>query len=311
MYFSCKLTSTLIKHFNQRGDDTSALIEELNIPAEFLNDPSSWVDSQQLESFLSRALKKFQLDETALAEIAHRSTELKTWGVLDAVLRMLPRSDEVWAQPEKMLSHFVSPPPPVANVLRKDKSIAFDVPILSEQYPLSTFFLQCCFESIPCYNGRPLAHVKWESMRISIEWSHESTSLFDEKDPGYQVSPELMRQLVFDLENNQRELEEKNAKLQRSNDLLQSQLQARGQIQRMESPPVAEMMETDVFSLRQHIGRITDYMVRAQQLVSICSSQEKNQKAMKEAMRKLDWDHVRQQFPKTVEDTYRILDQHN
>lgn len=311
MYFSCKLTSTIIKHFSQKGEDLAPLIEELALPPEFLADPSSWIDSQKFELFLSRLIKRFGADEAVLTEVAHRSPELKTWGVLDAVLRILPRSEEVWAQPEKMLSHFVSPPPPVANVVRKDHSISFDVPILSEQYPLATHFLQGCFESIPCFNGRPLAHVDWASLRLTIDWSHEGRTLFDQQDPGYQVSPELMRQLVFDLESNQRELQEKKAQLQRSRDLLESQFEARGTSKGPVSPPVSDISDEDVLSLRQHIGRITDYMVRAQQLISICGSQDKNLKAMKEAMRKLDWEYVREQFPKTVEDTYKILDRHH
>jgi len=305
-------------------------MDEMSLSSEFLKDPSSWIPSLQMELFLSRLMKDFSIDEHKLAEIAHHSPDLKTWGVLDSVLRIMPRTEEVWTQPEKILSYFVSPPPPVANVVRLTHSIAFDVPILSEQYPLSTFFLQSCFESIPKFSGREVAHVKWENMRVTVDWEPVELSLFDQEDPGFQVSPELMRQLVFSLESNQRELEERNAKLQQKNDLLQLQIdmqqknstQQNGQqpsgLQNgtgsfgSSKPPATSSLDQvasqELSTLRHQIGRLTDYMVRAQQLVSVLGSVDKTQKTFKDATRRLDWDFVKAQFPQAVEETYRILD---
>lgn len=296
----------------------------MSLSSEFLKDPSSWIPSLQMELFLSRLMKDFSIDENKLADIAHHSPDLKTWGVLDSVLRIMPRTEEVWTQPEKILSYFVSPPPPVANVVRLTHSIAFDVPILSEQYPLSTFFLQSCFESIPKFSGREVAHVKWENMRVTVDWEPLELSLFDQEDPGFQVSPELMRQLVFNLESNQRELEERNAKLQQKNDLLQLQIdtqqknssQQNGQMNgtalsegsKLASSSLDQVPSQELSTLRHQIGRLTDYMVRAQQLVSVLGSVDKTQKTFKDATRRLDWDFVKAQFPQAVEETYRILD---
>ncbi len=302
MYFSCKVTNSVIKYFDEKGDDISPLFEELSLPLEFLRDPSSWVSSLQLEMFFQKLLAHFNSDQTLLAEIAHQSAALKSWGVLDSVLRMMPRTDEVWAQPEKFLSYFVSPPPPVANLERGADGISFDVPITSEQYPLSTFFLQSCFESLPKFNGQPAAHARWDNIRLSIQYADRQDSLFGTVDPGFRVSPDLMRQVVSNLEVHQRDLEEKNAELQRKNEKLNSELSIKRQQE------FQDLQDSDVFHLRHQLGRLTDYMVRAQQLVSLLGAQDKNQKFFKDIMRKLDWDFVKSEFPKTVEDTYKILE---
>lgn len=292
----------MIKFCDQKGVDIVPLIEEMSVPMEFLKDPSSWVPSVQLEKFFHRLLRHCNADQTLLAEIGHQSAELKTWGVLDSVLRMMPRPDEAWAQPEKFLSYFVSPPPPVANLERNDKGISFDVPITAEQYPLTTFFLQSCFESLPKFIGQPASHARWEGIRLTIDWSQPQDSFFGAVDPGFHVSPDLMRQLVGNLEQHQRELEKRNVELQMKNEKLHSELETKRQQE------FAELKDNEVLNLRQHIARMTDYMVRAQQLIAIMGSSEKNNKGLREVMRKLDWDFVRDDFPRTVESSYRILE---
>ncbi|MBO9668061.1 MAG: hypothetical protein J7501_14770, partial [Bdellovibrio sp.] len=43
-----------------------------------------------------------------------------------------------------------------------------------------------------------------------------------------------------------------------------------------------------------------DYMVRAQQLITMLAAQGKATPAVKEAMRRVDWEFVKTEYPRTV-----------
>ena len=49
-------------------------------------------------------------------------------------------------------------------------------------------------------------------------------------------------------------------------------------------------------------------MVRAQQLITMLIGQDRLKPAVKEAMRRTDWERVKSQFPLTVQESRDILD---
>jgi hypothetical protein len=83
-----------------------------------------------------------------LIDAGHSTPKKKVWGVLDSVLRMMPRPQEIFQQPEKFLGYFISPEPPVENIVRTENGISFDIPLPAEQYPLVTTYLKSAFEAL-------------------------------------------------------------------------------------------------------------------------------------------------------------------
>jgi hypothetical protein len=61
------------------------------------------------------------------------------------------------------------------------------------------------------------------------------------------------------------------------------------------------------YVLNQNLARMHDYMVRAQQLITMLVAQGKMNSAVKEAMRRVDWEHVKTQYPRTVFESMEIV----
>lgn len=299
------------------------LLESSSLPEEFLRDPSYWMPAAEMENFLQMAQKFSREEGPLLQKIGHAGPELRSWGVLDSVLRMMPRPQEIFSQPQRFLSYFISPAPPVENVTKTDFSIELDLPVSSEIYPLVTTYLKAAFESLPVYVGKPLATGHWQDIHLKISWASDQASIF-EQDPGHQISPELLRSVVASLERHQRELEQKNRELQIRNEQLsktqkemEAQIKAKekvadtDQIQGTLSEPIhkLEFIDQDsIHALNHNISKLTDYMVRAQQLVTMLVGQDRLKPTVKEAMKRIDWDRIKSQFPETVQETRHILE---
>jgi len=50
--FSCKITHSVITYLDKRGEDLEPLYEKCDWPAEFLHDPSSWLEADKMENLL-------------------------------------------------------------------------------------------------------------------------------------------------------------------------------------------------------------------------------------------------------------------
>jgi hypothetical protein len=125
--------------------------------------------------------------------------------------------------------------------------------------------------------------------------------------------------VVESLEKHQRELEEKNRELQERNEQLsraqkemEAQIAEKVQLEGLLHEPLHRldfMHESSVSILRGNVSKLSDYMVRAQQLITMLVGQDRLKPAVKEAMRRIDWDRVKTQFPQTVKESRDILDQ--
>lgn len=318
MHFSCKITSAVLGFLEQRGEDLSSLLESVELPEELLRDTSYWIPAKDAEDFLKKTLLLYQTKEREpmLVSIGHTGHERRSWGVLDSVLRMMPQPHEIFAQPEKLISYFVSPAPPIENIVRSASGVEFDLPISAEQYPLVTTYLRASFEALPLYVGQAIGTCSWEGIHLKVTWQQDQQSMFAE-DPGHQISPELMRSIVDSLEKHQRDLEAKNKELQEKNDLLLKNLKQNAALvlQATEGAaipvsPAASLdfiEESSIESLEQKVARLGDYMVRAQQLITMLVAQDRLNPAVKEAMRRTDWDKIKEMFPQTVGECQTIL----
>ncbi|MBO9667756.1 MAG: hypothetical protein J7501_13195, partial [Bdellovibrio sp.] len=210
MHFSCKISNSVLTVLEEQGEDLSPLYEQVHLPVELLRDSSYWISAPDMEQFLEMALRlPLKRDGDVLTRAGHNGPELRAWGVLDSVLRMMPRPQEIFNQPEQFLSYFISPKPPIENLRRDEVSISFDLPLPAEQYPLVTTYLKAAFESLPVYVGQPLARCEWEGITLKLNWATQQKSIFSESENvGHQVSPDLFQSLLNDLQKTQRERED-------------------------------------------------------------------------------------------------------
>lgn len=319
MHFSCKISNAVLSALDEMGVDTLPIVESVSIPEEFLRDPSYWIQSKELELFLSRAQSVAPQDiESSLFEhVGHKTPRLRAWGVLDSVLRMMPTPQEILSQPERFLAYFVSPAPPVDGVKVSASGLEFDLPISADQYPLTTSYLKAALEALPVYVGKPMATCKWEGIHLSMDWGAEQNSIFQE-DPGHQLSPDLMRTVMSSLEQHQKDLEEKNRELQAKNEQLkqaQAEMQKRLS-QSFDLAPISEaplktldfIDETSIGRLRSEVSRMGDYLVRAQQLITLLVGQDRLSPSVQAAMKKVDWERVQKQFPESIRQCLKILE---
>lgn len=324
MHLSCKISNSVISYLSLKGEDLSSLYEHSFLPVEMMQDSSYWMSAHEMETFLEQVCKlpMARTEANLLEKIGHNVSEIRAWGVLDSVLRMMPRPQEIFNKPERFLSYFISPEPPIENLIQTENSISFDLPLHAEQYPLVTTYLRAAFESLPLYVGQGLASCQWQGIHLKIDWQTKQESIFHQ-DPGHQISPVLLENVVEELQKHQLELEEKNRELQRKNEELQQahkDLQdfLRNKTETLPKAPVfSEMTFDNEFPGRvigQNLSRLHDYMVRAQQLITMLAAQGKNSKQnqetikqTQEAMRRVDWEFVKTQYPRIISESFEVL----
>ncbi|QDK36789.1 hypothetical protein DOE51_03845 [Bdellovibrio sp. NC01] len=333
MHFSCKISNAVLTVLEEQGEDLTPIYEQTHLSVELLRDSSYWISAPDMEQFLELVvrlpLKSNEGD--VLVKAGHNGPELRAWGVLDSVLRMMPRPQEIFNQPEQFLSYFISPKPPIENLRRDETSIGFDLPLPAEQYPLVTTYLKAAFESLPVYVGQPPAHCEWTGISLKLNWSTEQKSIFSENENvGHQVSPDLFKSLIDDLQRTQREredlqkyvgdLEEKirdyeKQKLQSSKDLASNaKISAESPSLLPQEGTLSHLhfdSESPGYVLNQNLARMHDYMVRAQQLITMLAAQGKMTPAVKEAMRRVDWEFVKTQYPRTVFESMELVKKFN
>lgn len=323
MHFSCKISNAVLTILEDQGEDLTPLYEQSHLPIELLRDPSYWISAPDMELFLEMALRlPLKQDGNVLQRAGHDGPTLRSWGVLDSVLRMMPRPQEIFNKPEHFLSYFISPKPPVENLVPEQNSISFDLPLPAEQYPLVTTYLKAAFESLPVYVGQPPASCEWSGITLKLNWSRQQDSIFEDTSVGHQVSPALFQSLIEDLQSTQREredlqkyvgdLEEKVRDYEKKK--LVQVLDSHEELGKSSLLPqegtlshLAFDSESPSYALNQNLARMHDYMVRAQQLITMLLAQGKMTPAVKEAMRRVDWEHVKTQYPRTVFESMELV----
>ena len=314
MLFSCKISNATLTFLERNGNSLDGLFEQTDLPIEFLRDPSYWINAAEMEQLLKVAEEFYDMTSGAgdlVEHTGHSCWELRSWGVLDSVLKMMDSAAEIYTQPDRFLSYFISPPPPVGLLSRSDGAVAFQIPISTEEYPKTTQFLRAALEGLPKYFSHEPANVEWRETQLNISWSEKQESLFQGQDPGRNMNPIFLQEIVRSLEQSQRELEVKNQELKAAQNALEQNLagqmadQLAGQLKeksRLElNVPVAQVMN--------QVRRLQDYLVRSQQLITLLVGQDRMDSQVQKAMKKVDWEYVKTEYPVVVEDTIRELQQ--
>lgn len=319
MHFSGKISNAILSYLESRGEDLSPLYDLSPVDLEILEDSSAWIPAPTMELFLEKLSHYSSQSVQDLVTLAgHEGYRLRPWGVLDSVLRMMPRPQEAFQQPARFLSYFISPEPPIENIQRTDSKIEFDLPLLAEQYPLVTCYLRSAFEGLPRYVGQNLAVCHWVDIHLKIEWPQVSVEIFEPTE-DHRISPQLLQNVVEELQKSQKELEEKNRELQEKNLELQEMqkglpnpLNAEESRHQLEGYLSHLHLKKDIPEERtqlvaQNLARLHDYMVRAQQIITILSVEAKNPQRVKQLTKKLDWDYVKAQYPRAIAESVEML----
>lgn len=301
MLFSGKITNSFLVFLERKGVDSGRLYELTDLPTEFLRDSSTWIPAQDVEKFLNSIEREYSASfpEGLANEAGHHCHELRAWGVLDSVIRMMQKPQDLYLQPQRFISYFVSPAPPVANVVRGKDSISFDIPISNQEFPQASEFLRSALEVLPCYLGRDQAQARWTQQRISISWSDSQEPLLKEADLSQNFKPELVQNLMQALEEAQRQVE----------DLRKQVVENAGGLQAPQSleSEFVQGLRTYVVRTRGHMMRLTDYLVRSQQLVTLLIGQGRMDRQVQEAMKRVDWNYVKSQSTHVAQEVADLL----
>ncbi len=281
-----------------------------------------------MENFLSAASNHFSAERQnqkssgeSLAElVGHDCLNLHSWGVLDSVLRMMDKPQDIYLHPERFLSYFISPTPPLLKLDSQAESslekCSFEISISSFDYPLTTKYLQTALEALPTFFGRENAQVHWIGKIVDINWETKQDSLFETNELERNIKPDLVDTLMTSLEKKQRELEIKNRELIEKNKLLEeaqrkleSQYRERVFSEKLSTlselaSSIAHEINNPLAYVMSNMMRINDYFIRAQQLITILIGQDRLNPAVQEAMRRMDWNIVQKDFPEVVQEVH-------
>lgn len=313
MLLSAKISNSFFQYLESHNSTALEFIEsEIEVPEEFLRNPSSWLEAGRMEAFLHLVVRHAG---DQVVEVGHSSPSLRAWGVLDGVLRMMSNPQDLYMQPERILSYFVSPAPSIRNIRRDRDLISFEMPFSRAQFPIASQFLIAALESLPLYMGRPQAQIKWVDRYVEVCWSENQTELFGQEGTGQQYSPEFLQSLVVSLEKGQKELEERNRELvQKNNQLAMVQKELRHKVEKTgvaDLDQLALNLENQVNNplsmASSHLLRLSDYLARTQQLVTILLGQDRMNPQVREAMKRMDWAYITAEYPRIVAEANQQL----
>jgi len=319
VYISGKVTHSVLTFLAKESVDIEPLFENTDLPAEFLRDPSCWLEAAKVEQFLHFLDSRFSPNypgESLIEKVGLANHELRTWSVLDSVLKMMMDPQDIYLQPQRFISYFVSPAPPAINIIHNSSSIEFEVPISTEEYPFFALYMKSVFEVLPCFMGKPVATASWVSNKISVDWNSNQEDLFSKIDEAPNYNPETVKSLVSNLESKERELENQ-IEINQLRSFEIEKLQKRLEQFKLTGPnnlatadvntecPFEELekaVNMPLTNIQTQMLKMSDYLTRAQQLITLLVGQNRLDKQVKEAMKRVDWDHIRQRFTHTVQD---------
>jgi len=302
MLFSGKITNSFHVFLDRHSVDSEKFYELTDLPTEFLREPSCWIPAQDVEKFIQAVDREFgpMFQESLPTLVGHQVHSLRAWGVLDSVIKMMQKPQDLFLQPARFLSYFVSPAPPVGDVQRGPDSIAFQLPISNQEFPCVTEFLRSALEVLPCYLGRNQAEVSWKQTCIEISWHDSQDGLLKEDDLSPNYKPELVQNLMQALEESQRQIEDLRNQLSQSEG-------AKAQPIPATDTEFVQGLRTYLTRARGHMMRLSDYLVRSQQLVTLLIGQDRMDRQVQEAMRRVDWDYVKTQSSQVAQETADLL----
>lgn len=328
LLLSCKLTNAALKFLERRGEDLEPLYERFDWPLHYLRDSSSWLEADRLEYVLATLEELYgprvfsETGQSFFEVVGHASPQLRAWGALDSVLRIVPGVRELYHQPDRFLASFISPQPVIRGLKHSHSAgvdrTEFRIDFSDDRMPHTARYLRAAFEALPEYIGKARAQVSWSNGSVLIECSERQVPLVpmatmsSHEVPS--LSPELLRTILVDLANAQRELEAtRRALTDRESELqkLKTAAQAPAPASGIEASHVSEEQVTRMKLALHEIYKLGDYFARAQQMITVlrgASGVAGSSKVNAEAMvRRTAWDRVSQEAPEAIRRAAQVL----
>ncbi len=303
MQVSCKVSYSVIVYAERQGVQLESFFESYDTPVEILKDPSCWISVRKMEEFLSEIIPIMGITNGAksMREIGHANFDLKAWGVLDSVLKMVESPKDIFSQPDRFLSYFLTPYPELEIEKLEEGRIIFRVAIKSE-VPLVLSYLTGAIEGLPLYMGMPLAVIdQLSDYRFQISWHDDQESLFDETEKmRRQFHPEIVESVIRSLKDQQQEVSTTSQPPTMANEAFEKMVSIEVEKRMCEWLVMQKDFDASFFKIKNDFYKMYDYFTRAQQLITLISPSARKA-SVREAMRRVDWDHVQKEFPRMVE----------
>jgi len=300
---SCKISNSILAALERQGRDLSPVLQNTDVPEEFLRDTAAWVEAPKLEAILSDIDETFRdLSENYARDIGRKSEQLRCWGVLDSVLKMVESPLDIYSQPSRFISYFISPEPPIAEWKQDGSRITFQLPVSAEQYPFITRYLSGALEGLPNYMRQPVATVTWNESGLTIDWKQQESLLTEEDLQLRQFNPQWVRSMMESLEQHQKSLESKTTQSEGAGERLTVPLAELREMQGFlaQASGKFEKVYDDIMATKSDFLKLHDYFVRSQQLITFLVHAGRKTKQVDEAMRRVDWSHVQTAYDQMV-----------
>lgn len=180
MYFSGKISNSFFTFLKRCEFDISQFYEVTPLQMDFLKDPHSWMEANQVELLLNNMQKAFQyqfMDKDLVTTVGHNSASLRSWGGLDDFLKMFEAPDEIHEKLEIFFSYFVTPSFKITHKKQSIYEFSFKTNFKERLYPTVKNYLEAVLEALPLFMGGALTEVKWENNQVVIFYPSEKNLL--------------------------------------------------------------------------------------------------------------------------------------
>lgn len=161
MQVSCKVSYSVLVYVERQGAQLEGFFEKFETPIEFLKDPSGRLEFREMEAFLEALADYLGFADKArfFREIGRNNFELRAWGVLDSVLKMVESPADIFLQPDRFLSYFLTPHPDITIQSQGDHQLLFTLNQSPPKSHVSSYLLGAV-EGLPHYMGMPQAQIE-------------------------------------------------------------------------------------------------------------------------------------------------------
>jgi signal transduction histidine kinase len=307
MQVSCKVSYSILVYIERQGAQLDSFFEAFEAPVELYKDPSGWLPAEEMEEFML-AIAKHRGEERPdefFREVGRSNHELRAWGVLDSVLKMVESPRDIFAQPDRFLSYFLTPPPALKIEDVGDHKVTFRLAAPVQANALFSYLVGAV-EGLPTYMGRPLAQIEQlEDQVFTIRWFDDQQSLFDEQErQRRQLHPEIVHSVIQSFKGQSPDLTSHPSNGE------DPALVAIDAFEKMVALEVEKRLaqwfsqqqnyEQTLFKIKNDFYKMYDYFTRAQQIITLISPTARKA-SVREAQRRVDWEHVQREFPVLVE----------
>lgn len=285
---SAKITKSVYMHLELQGAVAGDYLEQAGLSVHKALDSEMWLPMEQVELFLDLVSRDFP--EFYPKDIALKALEIRGWGLLDQVLRILQSSSEIYEHPQRFLSYFIRPNLNFEWIERKKESSSFTVSLSTDEMPLVTEYLTGALEVVSKYVGSESSVVNWAGNSVSIDWSKKQDSFFEEAKVPVNYKPEIYKEAVEIIQRQQTEILAFKYK---------------------EEEESTSLPNFDSESITEDLKILSDYFLRSRQLISLLKAESGKKKWFKEAVKRLNWDELQGLHSNKIENIKQKLTNQN